>query len=90
MSEQVEIYRAMREQEKAFARKMKHDRTVYLVMSGLPITSHNNGEHIVIANMIDFWPSSGLWITRRGKHRRRGVKGLVNYCFALASKGELP
>lgn len=90
MSEQIEIYRAIRDQEKAFNRRMKLQRTIYLVMSGLPITSHNNGEHIVVANMVDFWPSSGLWIVRRGKYRRHGVKGLVAYCFTLASKGQLP
>ncbi len=38
--------------------------------------------HCVISHngkVIDYWPSTGLWIDRTTKKKRRGIKQLLNY-----------
>lgn len=89
MSESIEYLRAMKESEREFRQRAKAARTKYIQDSGLEHTIHNNGEHIVVCNEVDFWPSTGLWIVRRGRYRRHGVKGLVAYLQTLISKGAL-
>lgn len=43
----------------------------------------NNGYHLIIEqnpdDLIDFWPSTGLWKTRISNKKDRGLKSLLEY-----------
>lgn len=48
---------------------------------GVSFVSNNGGAHLVIkhnASVIDFWPSTGLFIARGTAVKRRGVKNLLS------------
>lgn len=55
--------------------------TNYLTEIGVTFESKNNGIHLIVNSkngIIDFYPTTGLWIVRNGK-RGRGVKNMVNF-----------
>ena len=43
----------------------------------------NNGYHLLVEakdqQLIDFWPSTGLWKVRATKISKRGIKSLLDY-----------
>ena len=39
--------------------------------------SKNNGVHLIVENKYDFYPSTGLFINRENKKKKRGVKNLI-------------
>ena len=56
--------------------------TQLLIDSGIKFESKNNGVHLIVEGIkckIDFWPSTGKFITRNGK-RGRGVFNLIKLC----------
>lgn len=65
--------------------KRKKYSTELLQTEGISFTSHNGGIHLVVTGnegKIDFWPSTGKWITRYQvgdwKHKTgRGVYNLI-------------
>lgn len=71
------------------ARTMKRPPTVHsqnevkaLAASGLTVTIHNGGHHLVVTDSkktIDFWPSTGTWHARPqpGKKGTDGLKGVL-------------
>jgi hypothetical protein len=72
-------YKAARQQKR---RENMASSTAELQARGIPFTSHNGGVHLVVAGAWDFWPSTGLWISRQagpnGKKREgRGVLKLI-------------
>ena len=49
---------------------------------GVKFTSKNSGAHLIVEGtdcLIDFWPGTGKFITRQGKHGR-GVFNLIKLC----------
>lgn len=46
---------------------------------GIEFTESNGGAHLIITSPIgvDFWPGTGLWITKKKKTRGRGVRNLI-------------
>jgi hypothetical protein len=49
--------------------------------SGLSFETKNLGTHLIITHgerTVDFWPSTGLWIVRKGR-TGRGVHGLISW-----------
>jgi hypothetical protein len=51
-----------------------------LLLLGVEYASHNNGSHIVIkhgSKVVDFWPSTGLWIIRGVGGYARGINKLL-------------
>lgn len=51
--------------------------TEIIESSGVPFVSKNNGVHLIVANRLDYWPSTGLFIDRETKKRGRGVRNLL-------------
>ena len=57
--------------------------TERLTQAGIAFESKNFGSHLVVSSakgLIDFWPSTGLWIPRGTNHRRGGVSSLLQFC----------
>lgn len=56
--------------------------TQILVDHGIKFESKNNGAHLIVTGLnglIDFWPSTGKYIVRKGGDGR-GVFNLLNLC----------
>ena len=58
--------------------------TAILSRAGVVFSSPNGGAHLIVLagpHVVDFWPSTGLWIIRKAKTnaRRRGVRKLVKF-----------
>lgn len=81
MSEMGEFWRyvnAARQEKRADNRESSPK---VLKEKGIEFTEHNNGAHLVVkkgAELIDFLPGTGKWISRKGK-RGHGVFKLVDY-----------
>ena len=64
--------------------KRSHNRehaTMQLERDGIPYTSHNHGAHLVVDQegiVIDFWPGTGFWRSRKGT-QGRGLRNLLVY-----------
>ena len=59
--------------------------TQILANAGIKFESKNNGWHIVISEpRVDFWPTTGLWIT--SKVKGRGVHALIKFIKAHKEK----
>ena len=41
-------------------------------------SSHNNGAHLVVEGLADFWPGTGLWMFRKRALKGRGVLKLIH------------
>lgn len=77
MAEDFKMLREIKKEEKA---DRLEDYTSRLKESGIPFVSKNHGYHFVVegANgFVDFWPSTGKWISRTGR-RGFGVQGLIS------------
>ena len=74
-------YKELYDQQKADGRDRKSRNkdwsTKHLAELEIPFTSHNEGVHLVVAEMVDFWPSTGKWMFRNGKSVGRGIKPLI-------------
>lgn len=60
--------------------------TAMLKESGITFKSSNGGAHLIVKSgkeLIDYWPSSGLWIVRGCAKRHRGLKQLIQHCKRL-------
>jgi len=101
MGDMAEDFRAL----KAFRQEKRRDNTnqstAYLAGLGIPFESKNNGAHLIVDSRVDFWPSTGLWITRGPSGQRgRGVRHLLQYlknsetnsepCLDCEQKGTYP
>jgi hypothetical protein len=56
--------------------------TALLTGAGVPFQSHNSGVHLVLSKgeeLIDFWPSTGLWWIRGTSNKRRGIQKLIQH-----------
>ncbi len=74
-------FRAMRAYKKQKKENNQSFSTDILEIEGVNFTSKNYGNHLIIDSakgVIDFWPSTGKWIVRRGK-TGRGIKSLLSY-----------
>jgi len=74
-------------------REHKHDRatkrhsnliasTQIIKDAGITFEAKDYGQHLIIRSpfRVDFWPTTGLWIT--SKVRRRGVRALIKFIEA--------
>lgn len=55
----------------------------WLAMAGLRFEVKNDGQHIVVFSgqeVIDFWPSTQLWVPRGTDEHREGIHVLIKYC----------
>lgn len=77
-SDIAEIGRAMKIERQARRAAAKDANTAALVAAGIPFESNNDGGHLIIGGRKDgwdFWPSTGLWCTRKRDHGVKLVKG---------------
>lgn len=80
VNEAFRAYRESRKEKKAFNLRRSTEMLKYLQIQFI---THNSGVHLVINHdnkIIDFYPSTGLWIDRFNKDmKRRGIKSLLSY-----------
>lgn len=84
MSEMGEDFAAWREVKQAKRASNTEQSTAILQRSGVTFSSPNDGAHLIVLagpHVVDFWPSTGLWIIRKAKTnaRRRGVRKLIEF-----------
>lgn len=80
MGDIADEYRALDEIQRQKRADNTQRSTAYLAGLNIPFESKNHGAHLIVAGVVDFWPSTGLWIPRDPKHSRgRGVRNLLNY-----------
>ncbi|MBD3260257.1 MAG: hypothetical protein GF334_01045 [Candidatus Altiarchaeales archaeon] len=86
MGEEVEILKLLKDHNHAEGRQRKqHNKessTEILTKSGVNFTARNNGTHLIVeegGKIVDYWPSTGLFIDRADKKRRRGVFRLLKH-----------
>lgn len=84
MGEMADVFNGWREHKKAKRDSNTEQSTQALLDAGVPFTSHNDGAHLVVTardgSIIDFWPSTGLWMLRATKVKHRGVFRLILRC----------
>jgi len=76
------LWAAFREAKQKKRRSNLAYSTQQLVTAGIVYEAHNGGIHLVIhtrAEIIDFWPSTGLWWIRGTRNKRRGIVKLIKY-----------
>jgi hypothetical protein len=83
VSELGDDFRTFREYQKKRKRQdyLKAKPEQCLAEAGIGFTTHNEGLHLIVENNekpIDFWPTTGRWISRNGKEGF-GVKSLIEY-----------
>lgn len=79
MAEGWDQWRAMKQEKRRS--NLAHS-TRLLETNGIPVTVHNGGIHLVLTKgdqIIDYWPSTGLWWIRGTSNKRRGVQRLLAY-----------
>lgn len=69
--------RAMRGFNQAKRAGNRESSTSELQRLGVEFESKNDGAHLIVENVLDFWPGTGLWINRRTHKRGRGVFGML-------------
>ena len=83
MSDMGDTFRAMKEHkvEKRASNTIQGKKA--LIQHGIIFKECNGGAHIVIdeynTGIIDYWPSTGLWIPRNTKLKKRGIFALLKY-----------
>ena len=82
MSEIGDTWRAIKEDRQIASSKWVELAPKLLEDKGIPFTSHNNGQHLILEDVygskIDYWPSTGRWSPRVGKSGK-GFKELIEY-----------
>lgn len=61
----------------------RREAPIILTQHNISFVTKNNGLHIIVQTQdgfIDFWPGTGKFIARNGKHHGRGVTALVKLC----------
>ena len=82
MGDMGEVFKVMNEAKKERRASNAEKSTDILIEHGVIFTT-TNGSHLTVdagaKGKIDFYPSTGLWIVRANKKRRRGVFNLIKY-----------
>lgn len=84
MGDMGEMFNGWREAKKEKRAQNTQSSTELLTEKGVQFVSKNGGAHLVVTGkdcVIDFWPSTGRFIARNGKHGR-GVFNLLKLCEA--------
>lgn len=85
MSEMAEIWGSLREMRQEKKRSNLAASTKMLTQNNIPFVAHNGGIHLVLRRgdqMVDYWPSTGLWWIRGTSNKRRGIARLLAYMRA--------
>jgi hypothetical protein len=87
MSDTIEMFNGLKAYKKEKKAGNRAQSAEILSRSGCVFESKNGGAHLIVlagADVVDFWPGTGLWIVRSTKQQRRGVRKLVD--FVLSSR----
>ena len=79
---ETDSWRMYRKDNQEKREQNRENSTDLLIQTGISFKEHNYGLHLVIQHnedIIDFYPSTGLWIIRKKNYQRRGVKKLLKY-----------
>lgn len=79
MSDQVEIFRAIREHEQGEKAKRRGDAPKILTQHDVGFRSYNDGVHLFVRGFVDFYPGTGLWRSRATGERGRGIFDLLRF-----------
>ena len=82
MGDMGDTFRAMNDAGKEKREKNRSTSLQILAEKNIEFESKNCGAHLIVAGvdcLIDFWPSTGKFITRNGK-KGRGVFNLIKLC----------
>lgn len=82
MGDMGDTFRALKEHKKKKRKSNTEYSTELVKKHGILLESYNGGAHLVVDagdTFVDFWPSTGRWIARNGKHGR-GVRKLLKFC----------
>lgn len=80
MGDMGEDFKALREHRKTKRQANKISSTEILTEKGIEFESKNFGEHLIIKDkkaILDFYPSTGLFIDRATKNKGRGIFKLL-------------
>lgn len=81
MSEIGDTFNALREIRREKRLGNRNFSTQRLIDLNIPFESKNDGIHLIVRlpndNLIDFWPSTGLWMERGTNKKMRGVRNLI-------------
>jgi len=79
-----DIFRSHHARQQEKRAKNREESTRMLTEAGVHFTSHNEGAHLIVADRWDFWPGTGKFNERRGRHGKpkragRGVRNLLKH-----------
>lgn len=83
MSEIGEVFAALHQRNKLKKESNKEKSTRLLTERGIPFISKRFGTYLIVSgctSLIDFWPSTGKFISRDGTAKGRGVFNLLKLC----------
>ena len=75
-----EDFAAERKESKARRSRNRSRGAARLDSDGIPYDSKNAGAHLIVqpgADVVDYWPGTGLWTFRLDGHEGRGIVRLV-------------
>lgn len=91
-----DIGETFKDLRKASQDKREHNKrysTKLLSSRRIKFRAVNNGYHLIIEelpdNIIDFWPSTGLWKLRATGEQNRGLKTLLEYINEYAKNSSI-
>lgn len=76
-----EEFKAMKEESQERRAKYRDQSPGMLENEYIPYISKNGGVHLIVGNednLVDFWPGTGKWISRKGG-KGRGVHNLIKF-----------
>lgn len=79
MGDMGDDFRAWDKEKKVKRASNTVESTRMLLEAGIEYESKNGGAHLIVntpSGLVDFWPSSGLYIIRSSGQKRRGVRNL--------------
>lgn len=86
MGDMGDMFNALREERKIKRNSNRNFSTQYLDDLKIPFESKNGGIHLIVTVgtvVIDFWPSTGLWMERGINKKQRGVRYLIKRYYEL-------
>ena len=79
-----DLWRAVRAASKVKRETNRKSSADLLHSAGVKFIPKNNAAHLIVnadgGDIVDFWPGTGLWITRGSTQRHGGVKKLIAFC----------
>ncbi len=78
-----EFWKAIRKSRQQKRSENRESSLVYLKERSITFIEKNDGAHLIVygtEGLIDFWPGTGRWRTRKGNQTGFGVRNLVDLC----------